>query len=458
MQKEYDLIVIGSGPAGYVAAIKASQLGIKNILVVEKDKSGGVCLNWGCIPSKALIHYAQIYNSTNDLQNMGIKTDNSGFNYSYVYKQSRKPTEILSKGVQYLLKKNNIEYMQGNFKFVSDYEIVSDTGINLKSKQFIIAAGARPKLFPLIEIDENIILSSTGALALQKLPKNVLIIGSGAIGMEFAYIWNSFGVSVTIIEIAENILPSVDSEITKILQNNFEKKNIKIFVSAKIQNIFKNENSAIVEFTDKNNQNFNETFDKILIATGRVPNTDLIGIEKTSVSLDEKKFIKVDSNYKTSAQNIYAIGDIIDTLQLAHVGSKEGELVAEKLVNIEDNKFINYNFVPVCIYTEPQIAVFGNTLASEFKTVKIPYRSNGKAVAIGKSEGFIKLSYNESSKQILGASIIGVDATEIIHELLVIAQNKIDLKDIVNIIHAHPTISESVLESIHAMLGHTINL
>ncbi len=446
-----------------MAALRASQLGIKNICVVEKDRPGGVCLNWGCIPSKSLIHSAETFDSRKDLEKMGVKIDITGFNFGSVYKQSRKVTDILSRGVAFLLKKNNITLIQKEFKFVSDYELESEDGEKITAEKIIIASGAVPRSIPNVDIDEDLIISSKGALSLTTLPSKVLIVGSGAIGVEFAFIWNSFGVEVHIVEIMENILPMEDEESALLIRNLFEKKGIKIFTKASIDKIEKNGNKSSVSITANDGTKIMEEYEKILIATGRKASTEALGIENTSIQL-EKGFIKVNERFMTNVAGIYAIGDVINTLQLAHVGSREGELAAEYISGKKDIHAIDYNFVPKCIYCQPEVASFGFTEKQlkannvSYRKVNFPYRINGKSVSSESTNGFVKVLYEENKKNILGAHVAGHNATEIIHELLLIKEANIAPQKAGNIIHAHPTLSEMIMESMKMIEGCAVNV
>ncbi|GAB6189887.1 dihydrolipoyl dehydrogenase [Marinitoga arctica] len=453
----YDLIVLGSGPGGYVAAIRAAQLRLKTA-IIEKDKVGGVCLNIGCIPSKSLIHQAETFSRIKELEYMGIKINLDNFDYEKVFEKSRKAAETLSKGVQFLLKKNNIDLIQGFGELISMNEIKVNEKV-YTAKNILLATGSRPKSIPGFEIDEDRILSSNGALMLKKLPKSIAIIGSGVIGVEFGYIMNSFGVEVHIIEILDRILPTEDLEIAQHLAKIYKKRGIKIYTSTKSKIIEKTDNSLKIELNEKDIIEV----EKILVAIGRTPNTENIGLEKVGIEL-EKGFIKVGDYYKTTVDNIYAIGDIVKTPQLAHVASKEGEIVVEHIAGHATEKFVDIYKIPSAIYSEPQIASFGYTEEKlkekniNYNKFSFPYRGVGKSVAIEKSDGFIKILTDKKTNEILGAHLIGAEATELIHEVLLAKNSELLPEDISKMIHAHPTLSEGIMEAFRGIEGWAIHI
>ncbi|NUU99717.1 dihydrolipoamide dehydrogenase [Marinitoga sp. 1154] len=458
---KYDLIILGSGPGGYVAAIRAAQFGLKTA-IIEKDKVGGVCLNIGCIPSKSLIHQAETFSRIKELEYMGIKVNKSEFNYKKIFEKSRKAADTLSKGVQYLLKKNKIDLISGEGKLLNKNEIIVNDKDIYTSKFILLATGSKPKSIPGFEIDEVQILSSNGALMLENLPKSIAIIGSGVIGIEFGYIMNSFGVEVHIIEILDRILPTEDLEIAEFLEKVYKKRNIKIHKSTKSRIIEKTKNKITLELERKDRKNIINV-EKILIAVGREPNTKNIGLEKNGIET-EKGFVKVREYYKTNADNIYAIGDIVKTPQLAHVASKEGEIVVEHIAGHSTEKFVDIHKIPSAIYSEPQIASLGYTeeLLREkniqYNKFSFPYRGVGKSVAIEKSEGFIKILTDKETNEILGAHIIGAEATELIHEVLLAKNSELLPEDISKMIHAHPTLSEGIMEAFRGIEGWAIHI
>ncbi len=446
----YDLIVIGAGPGGYVSAIRASQLGM-NVAVIEKDNPGGVCLNWGCIPSKSLISQAQKFTYLKDLENMGIKTDVSGFNYESVYKKSRLAAAKLSKGVEFLLKKNKIELIKGAAKISGNNTITVDGDKQYTANKILIATGSRPRIIPGFEFDEAGVLSSTGALNLKTLPKSVAIIGAGAIGVEFAYIFNSFGVKVHLVEMLDSILPLEDKDASDILAKAFKKNSVKIYTSVKASISEKMSSGYKVKLEADGEPEFIDV-EKILVAVGRTPNSDNLGLENLGIKTD-RGFIETGDFYETSVPGIYAIGDVINTPLLAHVASKEGEIAVEHIAGKGHEKRVDPTLIPGAVYTEPQIASFGYTEVKAHeagfpvKVFSFPFRGAGKAVAVEESDGFVKLVCHEETHEILGAHIVGKEATELIHEILLARKSELLPEDIAAMIHAHPTLSEAVMEA-----------
>lgn len=462
MSENFDVAIIGSGPGGYVAAIRAAQLKMKTV-VIEKDKVGGVCLNIGCIPSKALVHQAEIFRSISGLEAMGIKVDRSEFDYSRVYSASRKAADNLSRGVSYLLKKNGVTLINGTAELQSAHQLIIDGQRIISAKSIIIATGSRPRSIPGFEFDEKIVLSSTGILSLQKLPEKLLILGAGAIGAEFAHIMNAFGVQVHLVEMMERILPLEDEEVSNHLRRSFSKRGIKIYTSTKATSVNKSSNGAEVFLGDNSGSKFSLAVDQVLVVTGRVPNTDGIGLEKLDIKT-ERGYVLTGDYGETSVSGIYAIGDVTTTPLLAHVASKEGEIVAEHIAGIQTTAKLDLNAIPSGVYCEPQVGSFGLTEAKakkagiKYKTVSFPYKGIGKAVAVENSEGFIKLLFDPDTKEILGVHAIGVEATELIHEILLAKTSELLPEDIANMIHAHPTLSEGIMEVARAAEGWAIHV
>lgn len=459
---EYDIVVIGSGPGGYVAAIRAAQLG-KRVAVIEKDKIGGVCLNIGCIPSKSLIHSAELYRSVPSLEALGLAIDRAGFDYSKVLQMSRKASDALSKGVAYLLKKNSVTVIAGTGELESDHEVIVNKERVVTAEAIIIATGSRPRIIDGFEFDSTTVLSSTDALLMDKLPQSMLILGAGAIGVEFAHILNSFGVKVHIVEMMERMLPLEDRDSSDLLRRSFSKRGIEMHLSTKALSLVKTENGAQVLLENAQGERETVAAQKVLCVVGRTPNTDGIGLEKLGI-ITEKGFIVTGDYCQTNVKGVYAIGDIVKTPLLAHVASKEGEIAAEHIAGISTIEKINTALIPGCVYCEPQIASVGLTEEQvqkkgfPYKAVAFPYKAVGKAVATGKSDGFVKLIYSEDTHQILGAHIAGADATEMIHELLLAKQNNILPEDIAAMIHAHPTLSEAIMEAARAAEGWAIHI
>ena len=463
----YDLVVIGSGPGGYVSAIRAAQLGLKTA-VIEKDKLGGVCGNWGCIPSKALIHQAEAFQSIELLRNMGVKADVSGLDYSKVQAESRAAADGSGKGTAYLLKKNKIDVIAGTAVISGANELTVNGSQKVTAAYILVATGSRPRELPGFEFDEKTVLSSTGILAMTALPQSLLILGSGAIGMEFAYIMNAFGVEVTVVEMLPRILPVEDHETAAVVEKAFVKRGVKFHVGTKASTLKKS--ASGVELTiEKDGKADVLKAEKILVAVGRVPNTENLGLEKLGVKLD-RGFVTAKDYYQTDAATIFAIGDVIPSPLLAHVASKEGEIaveyIASKLKNTSapHEKKLDGMLIPGATYCEPQIASFGLTeeKAKEknvaFQAYSFPLTGNGKAKAVKHTEGLVKVLFDPKSREILGGHAVGLYATELIHELLLAKKGELLPEDIATMVHAHPTVSEAVMEAARGAEGWAIHI
>lgn len=459
MGSNYDVIILGAGPGGYVAAIRAAQLGL-SVCVVEKDKAGGVCLNIGCIPSKNLLHQAEVFRSIKELQDIGVKVDTSGLDYEKVWKNSRRASSRLVKGVQFLLKKNKVDYVEGEGKITAAVsggtkEVTvktSDGEKTITGKNIIIATGSSPRELPGFEFDEEAVLSSTGALMLKEVPKRLVILGAGAIGVEFAHIMNAFGSEVTLVEMLDQVLPANDPEISAELTKVFEKRGISIHTATKAASMTRKDGAVEVALESKEDGKSTVEADKLLVVVGRVPNSAGIGLEDIGIE-PEKGFVPTGDFYETPVSGIYAIGDVINTPLLAHLASKEGEVAVEHIAGVEVEPRIPADEVPMAVYTEPQAANFGLTEAQakekglDVSTASFPFRGVGKAVAVGSMDGFVKLVYDTEIHEILGAHIIGPEATELIHEILLAKKMELLPENVADMIHAHPTLSESVMEA-----------
>ena len=462
-QPEWDVCIVGAGPGGYVAAIRASQLGLKAV-VIEKDKPGGVCLNIGCIPSKALIHQAAIFSSAKGLADMGVTVDLKGFDYKKVYDKSRKAADKLSRGVRFLLDKNKVAMIKGEAVKIRKGEVTLNDGNVVTGKNILIATGSRPREIPGFAFDEINILSSTGALMLQKLPKSILILGAGAIGVEFAHIMNAFGVEVHLVEMLDRILPLEDDEVVAVLQKALHKRGIKTYTSTKAVSHQPANGMMQVTLEDKAGSKTTVDVEKMLVSAGRVPNTSGLGLEKTEIQIDKGGFIAVGDYCQTNVPGIYAIGDVLRTPLLAHVASKEGEIAARHMAGLTNEPRIDPLSIPAGTYCEPQVGSFGYTerQAMEknipFKKAMFPYHGVGKAVAIEEPEGLVKILLDPSTGEIMGAHIVGAEATELIHELLLARKSELLPEDIATMIHAHPTLSESLMEAMREADGHAIHI
>lgn len=464
MAEKFDVLVIGGGPGGYVCAIRASQLGFKTALV-EKDRVGGICLNWGCIPTKALLKSAEVFNLIKRADEFGLRVENPNFDFKKIIQRSRQVADRLSKGVEFLLRKNNVVKFSG-YGFLLKRNLVgvkSDKEeFEVEAKHIIIATGARPREIPGIAIDGVKVITSKEAMLLEEPPKSMVVIGAGAIGVEFAYFYNSFGTKITLVEMMPSILPNEDREITEILEKSFKKSGIDILTNTRVIEAKKNGDFAEVKIQNQNGEMVLKA-DVALVAVGVQGNSDKLGLEELGVEV-EKSFIKVDkTSYQTSVEGIYAIGDVIGPPLLAHVASAEGIRCIEKIAGVE-TKPIDYNNIPSCTYCIPQVASIGLTeqraleLGYEIKVGRFPFRANGKALSLGETEGLVKVIFDAKYGEILGAHIIGPEATELIAEFGVAKTLESTAFEIVKTVHAHPTLSEALMEASADALKEAIHI
>ena len=463
----YDVAIIGAGPGGYVAAIRARQLGLK-VVLIERDRAGGVCLNVGCIPSKALIHYAEIYAHAQALTELGARVDLRGFDYRKVYERSRRAADTLSKGVRFLIKKNSIDYVAGDatFRDATHLSVKKSDGSTdtIEARTVIVATGSRPREIKGFEFDEERVLSSTGALYLQALPARMIILGAGAIGMEFAHVMNTFGVEVTVVELLDQILAGADAECAAKMRAVFEKRGVTFYTDARATGLKKSA-SGVTLSVEGASVPPHLSADMVLVAVGRAPNSEGLNLEGVGVAT-EKGAIVTHDYYQTSVANIYAIGDVIAaTPQLAHVASKEGEIVVEHIAGKSPRhaRFPNASY-PAAVYTDPELASFGPT-EEQLKREKVdyskstfPYRGAGKSVATDSTEGQVTLYFGREHHEFLAAHIIGKNATELVHELLLAHHAELLPEDIADMVHAHPTLSEVNLEVARAAEGWAIHV
>lgn len=464
MPEKFDVVIIGGGPGGYVAAIRASQLGFKTALI-EKDRVGGICLNWGCIPTKALLKSAELYNLMKRADEFGLKLENLAFDFKKVIQRSRQVAERLTRGVEFLLKKNNVTKISGE-GFILKQNVVGVKGdkdeMEIESRNIIIATGARPREIPGIKVDGKFIITSKEAMLLEEPPKSMIIIGAGAIGVEFAYFYNSFGTKITLIEMMPSILPNEDREITDILAKSFQKSGIEILTETKVISAAQEDNLAVVKIERRNGEEILKA-DVALVAIGVRGNTDGIGLENVGVEV-ENTFIKVDKKtYKTNVDGIYAIGDVIGPPLLAHAASAEGIRCVENIAGVETLP-VDYNGIPSCTYCIPQVASIGLTeqkaieLGYEIRVGRFPFRANGKALALGETEGMVKVIFDAKYGELLGAHIIGPEATELIAEFGVVKTLEGTAFEIAKTVHAHPTLSETLMEASADSLKEAIHI
>ena len=462
--KSYDIIVIGSGPGGYVTAIRASQLGFKTA-IIEKESLGGVCLNWGCIPTKALIKSAQVFDYLKHANDYGLKIENYTKDFDAVINRSRNVASGMSKGVNFLMKKNKIDVINGYGKIKSGkkVEVKKDDGeiIDLQGKNIIIATGSKSRILPSLPQDGKKIIGYREAMTLDSQPKKIIIVGSGAIGIEFAYFYNTMGSEVTIIEYQDRIVPQEDKEISKALETIFKKNGIKVFTSSELINSkTKGKTVTAIIKTAKKEQILNA--DIILSAVGVKSNIDNIGLEDVGIVSDNDKII-VDDFYQTNIPGYFAIGDITKGQALAHVASAEGILCVEKLAGLNTEP-LDYENIPGCTYSYPEIASVGLTedqakdRGYEIKVGKFPFSASGKAQASGKSEGFVKVIFDAKYGEWLGCHMIGAGVTDMISEAVLARKLETTGHEVLKTVHPHPTMSEAVMESVAAAYGEVIHL
>ncbi len=460
----FDIIVIGSGPGGYVTAIRASQLGLKTA-VVERSELGGICLNWGCIPTKSLLKSAQVYEYTKHAEEYGIVVTESKPDFAKVVARSRGVADGMSKGVQFLLKKNKIEVLAGSGKLIGNQSVLvtsSDGSTKtISAPHIILATGARSRELPNLKQDGKKIIGYREALTLPTLPKSMVVVGSGAIGSEFAYFYSIMGTKVTLVEYLPNIVPLEDEEVSKQLARSFKKTGIDILTEASVTGVQVDGEICKVNVETKKGVQVIEA-EIVLSAVGITPNLENIGIEELKIELEKGK-IKVDDFYRTNVSGIYAIGDIVKGQALAHVASAEGIVCVEKIAGKNPHP-LNYGNIPGCVYTVPEVASVGITEKEakerglDIKIGKFPYSASGKASAAGNKDGFIKLIFDAKYGELLGAHMIGLNVTEMIAELVVARNLETTGHELIKSVHPHPTMSEAIMEAAAAAYGEVIHL
>jgi dihydrolipoamide dehydrogenase len=451
---KYDIAIIGAGPGGYVAAIRAAQLG-KKVCIIEKKHLGGVCLNWGCIPTKALLKTAEMYTDIQRANEFGLSIKGADFDLKKVVKRSRAVAEQLSSGIQQLLKKNKVTVLEGHARFVNSttLEIKNDKDKieKISSAHILISTGARPRELATLPFDQTKVLSSKEAMIQEKLPKKLLIIGSGAIGIEFASFYNAMGSEVTVVEMQKHILPAEDQEISTLAQKAFEKKGIKILTETTIEKTEVGKSGIEASIKEPKGTR-SASFDQVIVAIGVVPNTEELGIENTKIHLEKNGQIKTNEFCQTAEPTIYAIGDVISPPWLAHKASHEGILAVEKICGKPVHAVKSEN-IPGCTYSNPQVASIGLTEAQakdqglKVKVGRFPFQGNGKAIAMGKPEGLVKILFEEKTGELLGAHLIGADVTELIHSLVIAKKLETTEQDLMETIFPHPTLSEMIHEA-----------
>ena len=455
MSEKFNVVVIGGGPGGYVCAIRLAQLGFKTACVESRGSLGGTCLNVGCIPSKNLLNLSENFHKAKNFSNLGIETGQLKLNIEKMMKNKDKAVTVLTKGVEFLFKKNKVTYFKGtgSFKSPNQISIIDDKKKEtiLEAQKIIISTGSEPVSLPNVKFDEKIILSSTGALSLNSVPKKMIVVGGGYIGLEMGSVWSRLGSEVHVIEFLDHITPGMDKEISKEFMKILTKQGISFHMQTKVESIKNNKTSAKVFLMDKDGKKKELECDVVLISVGRKPNTKNLKLDSVGVLLDEKKRIKVNKNFETNIKNIYAIGDVIAGPMLAHKAEEEGIAVAELISG--QSGHVNYEVIPGVIYTSPEVATVGKTeeqlksLGIKYKVGKFPFIANSRAKAINEPEGFVKILADEKTDKILGVHMIGPHVGEIIGEVAVAMEFGASSEDVARTCHAHPTFSEAVKEA-----------
>ncbi len=459
----YDLIVVGSGPGGYVAAIRASQLGLKTA-IIERESLGGICLNWGCIPTKALLKSAQVFEYLNHAADYGITVKGGEADFSAVIKRSRDVAEGMSKGVQFLLKKNKIDVINGTGKIKAGKKVdVTADGktTTYEAKHIIIATGARSRALPNLPQDGKKIIGYRDALTLPKMPKTMVVVGSGAIGSEFAYFYATMGTKVTLVEFMPSIVPVEDAEVSKQLERSFKKIGIDVMTESSVESVDTKGTDCKVRIKTKNGEKVIEA-EIVLSAVGIEANIENLGLEETGIATDKGKIL-TNPYYQTNIPGYYAIGDCVGGQALAHVASAEGIICVEKIAGHHPEP-LDYNNIPGCTYSQPEIASVGMTEAKakaagiDVKIGKFPFSASGKASAAGAKDGFVKLIFDAKYGELLGAHMIGANVTEMIAEIVAIRKLETTGHEIIKTVHPHPTMSEAIMEAAAAAYGEVIHM
>ncbi len=457
--KKFDVVVVGSGPGGYVAAIRCAQLGL-SVAAVEDDRPGGVCLNWGCIPTKALLRNAEVVHLVQTADRFGIKVDNVRPDYAEAVKRSRGVADRMAKGVEFLFRKNKITLVPGTGTLTSKttIEVKGAAGVEtLEAGAVILATGSQPKSLPGVSIDEKLVISSNGAVRNELRPASIVVIGAGAVGMEFADVYAAYGTQVTVLEALDRVLPVEDPEASALVARLFGRRGITIKTGVKVSAVKPGGPGVIVETSEGRLE-----AEQVLMAVGRAARTAGVGLEALGVQL-ERGFVKVSPTMETSVKGIYAVGDMAGPPLLAHKAMAEGVVAAEAIAGRQPRP-VDYTNVPSCTYCRPQVASIGVSEARarengrEVMVGKFPFTASGKAVALGETDGFVKVVADKASGEILGVHIVGPEATEIIHEFAVGRTLEATVEEIMHTIHAHPTLSEAALEATLATLGQAIHI
>ncbi|MDM8521554.1 dihydrolipoyl dehydrogenase [Anaerolineales bacterium HSG6] len=455
----YDTIVIGGGPGGYVSAIKASQLGQKTALI-EAKHLGGICLNWGCIPTKSLLRNAEVINLLREGKKYGFSLENLTVDYSIAHKRSRKVSGRLTKGIAFLMKKNKIDVYEGYGTLTSSTQ-VEVNGETHTAKNIIIATGSRARTIPGVEVNGKTVLTYHETLQLTEAPKSMVVIGAGAIGMEFSYVFNSYGTDVTVVEMLPNVLPLEDIEVSKEIGKQFKRHKINVHADTRVEKIDDHGDSVTITIS-KGDKTETIQAEKVLVSIGVVPNSENLGLEAAGVATTEQGHIAVDDQMRTNVSNIYAVGDVTGKLALAHVGSAQGIIAAEAIAGRETS-VLKYENMPRCTYTHPEVASVGLTETQakeqgyEVKVGKYSFQANGKALGMGENAGFVKIVAEAKYNEILGMHMVGPHVTEMLAGPTGMINLESTLEELAHTVHPHPTLSEVIMEATHAALGEPIH-
>ena len=465
-ERTFDLAVVGAGPGGYVASIRAAQLGMR-VALIERDRLGGICLNWGCIPTKALLQSSQVLSLLRRAEEFGIHVENLRGDFGIAVKRSREKAERLSKGIEYLMRKNKVAVFMGEARFTSAKELeIADRGGkttgSIRAERILLATGSRPRLLPDLTIDGQVVLTSTEAMLRSQAPASMVIIGAGAIGVEFADIYQAYGTAVTLVELLPTILPYEDVEITALLHRALSKKGIKILTGTRVEQVIVESGKATVRVSNSSGSQelLGET---VLVAVGRVANSEVGGLKELGVAM-ENGYVKVNEWMESSVSGIYAIGDLVGAPLLAHKASHEGIVAVEKMAKLDDVTPVDRKRIPSCTYCHPQVASIGLTEAkakAEGYTIRVgrfPFSASGMAITLGETEGMVKVIADATHGEILGVHIMGAHATELIAEAGLAIALKATPEEIAMSIHAHPTLSEAMGEAALAAIGRAIHV
>ena len=455
MADKFQAVVIGGGPGGYVCAIRLAQLGFKTACIESRGSLGGTCLNIGCIPSKSLLNLSESFHKAKNFSKIGIEVGEIKLNLQKMMENKDKAVSVLTKGVEFLFKKNKVTYFKGTGKLKSNKEIniigLDNSQTTIESDNIIISTGSEPVSIPGVEIDEKIIVSSTGALSLKTVPKKMVVVGGGYIGLEMGSVWSRLGSEVHVVEFLDYITPGMDKEISSEFMKILKKQGLKFHLNTKVEKIIKNNNGVRINTIDKTGKKEELDSDVVLIAVGRKAFTKHLNLEKLGIELDEKKRINVNKKFQTNIENIYAIGDVIQGPMLAHKAEEEGIAVAELIAG--QSGHVNYNVIPGVIYTTPEVAAIGDTEEQliekklKYKVGKFPFMANSRAKAIDEPEGFVKILADSTTDKVLGVHLIGPHAGELIAEMAIAMEFGASSEDIARTCHAHPTFSEAVKEA-----------